>query len=77
MFAHLRHWWTAFAHRVGQIQTSILLAIAYVLVIGPTALLLRVIGRRDLLDLHAKKTASFAHPKQAIPTDRERCERQF
>ncbi len=77
MFGYLKHGWMAFAHRLGQIQTGLLLALAYVLVIGPTAIFLRVIGRRDLLDLRATKTGSFAHQKRAIPTDRERCERQF
>ncbi|HEY2389507.1 MAG TPA: hypothetical protein VGK30_21335 [Candidatus Binatia bacterium] len=67
----------AFVHRLGQIQTGLLLALAYIFVIGPTALFLRVLGRRDLLDVRAKKATTFAYQKHAIPTDRERCERQF
>ena len=77
MLTHLKRGWMAFAHRLGLIQTAILLSLAYVLVIGPTSILLRVVGRRDLLELHGTKAASYAHPKRPIPTDRERCERQF
>jgi hypothetical protein len=77
VFTYLKRGWMAFAHRVGLIQTAILLSLAYVLVIGPTSIILRVLGRRDLLDLHRKRATSYAHPKRAIPTDRERCERQF
>jgi hypothetical protein len=77
MLAHLKRWWMRFAHRLGQIQTALILALVYVLVIGPTSLVLRGIGRRDLLELRTTNTSSFAHEKHAIPTDRERCERQF
>lgn len=77
MFTYLKRGWMAFAHRVGVIQTAILLSLAYVLVIGPTSIILRAFGRQDLLELHRTRATSYAHTKRAIPTDRERCERQF
>ena len=77
MLAALKHGWMAFAHRLGQIQTSILLFLVYVLVIGPTSLILRVFARRDLLEIRRYEGSSFAHAKKQVPTDRERCEHQF
>jgi hypothetical protein len=69
--------WMAFALTLGKIQTAILLTLVYVIAVGPIAVMLRGIGRRDLLDLRGSHQASFAHTKQQIPTDPERCERQF
>jgi len=72
-----RRGWMRFAHRLGQIQTAILLFLVYALVIGPLAVMLRVFGRRDLLEMRRSARPSFAHPKRQIPTDPERCQRQF
>jgi hypothetical protein len=36
-----------------------------------------VLGRRDLLGTRCVAATSFAQPKPKVPTDRERCERQF
>ena len=78
IFAALKRAWMAFAHALGQLQTGILLSLIYVLALGPMAFVLRVLGRRDLLELRRPSTnASFAHLKTQVPTDRERCERQF
>jgi hypothetical protein len=41
------------------------------------ALLLRLVGRGDLLALRETKAQSFAQPKQMVPTDVERWTRQF
>jgi hypothetical protein len=67
----------AFVLRLGRIQTAIILFIIYFLVIGPVSVLMRVVGRRDLLELHAPKRSSFGQAKTQVPTDPERCERQF
>jgi hypothetical protein len=69
--------WMAFAHRLGQIQTGIILFLVYVLIIGPLSLLLRLFGRGDLLEMRRPPGVSFAHEKEQIPSDAERCERQF
>ena len=75
--ARLWSGWVAIAHRLGEAQTVVLLSLVYATVVGPMALLLRLFGRGDLLELRRPRTGSFALPKRAIPTDRERCERQF
>jgi hypothetical protein len=73
----LKRGWMAFAHRLGQIQTAIILFLVYVLLIGPLAILLRLSGRGDLLEMRRRRATSFAHQKEQIPGDAERCERQF
>jgi hypothetical protein len=42
--------WKAYAHRAATYQSSVLLTLVYVLVLGPTALIARLFGAR-LLDL--------------------------
>ena len=76
-FAKLGAGWLRIARAMGETQTFVLLSLLYGLVIGPMALLLRAFGRGDLLELRARDRASFAVPKQMVPTDSERCERQF
>ena len=75
--ARLKSGWLGIAQRLGAVQTVVLLTLVYVAVLGPLALLLRVAGRADLLALRGPAGESFALPKQQVPTDRERCERQF
>ena len=77
VFATLKRGWMTFAHRLGQVQTAILLFLIYTLVLGPLAFILRVFGRQDLLELRRSARTSFAHRKEQVPTDPARCERQF
>ena len=44
---------------------------------APLWLFVCLLGRRDLLGTRRVPAASFAVDKARIPTDRERCERQF
>ena len=69
--------WMHFVNVLGQVQTTLILSLIYGLILGPMALLLRLFRRGDLLALRATGGASFAHPKQMVPTDVERCARQF
>jgi hypothetical protein len=69
--------WMAFVERLGRFQTALVLFLTYTLVLGPISMLIRGIGRQDLLELKRTEGSSFAHAKKAVPTDRERCERQF
>jgi hypothetical protein len=69
--------WMAFVVRLGTIQTTIVLFVIYAFVLGPVSLVMRAIARRDLLELRRPSSSTFAHPKRQIPTDPERCERQF
>ena len=66
-----------FVDALGRVQTTLLLSLVYVLMIGPLWLCVRVLGRRDLLGTRRVAAASFAAEKAKVPTDRERCERQF
>ena len=69
--------WMHFVHVLGEVQTTLILTLIYVVILAPLALCLRLFGRGDLLELRARETASFARPKQMVPTDVERCARQF
>jgi hypothetical protein len=69
--------WMRFVDVLGQVQTTLILTLIYVFVLGPMVLVLRLAGRGDLLAMRGGKAQSFAHPKQMVPTDVERCSRQF
>lgn len=73
----LKRGWMAFALRLGKIQTAIVLFVVYAFVLGPLSLVMRGIVRRDLLEMRHRPRPSFAHSKKQVPTDPERCERQF
>ncbi len=75
-FRLIRRSWMAFAHVVGVVQNFILLTLLYFLLFGPIALCLRLLGH-DLLGLRRDDRASLYFPKDHVPTDLERCERQF
>lgn len=77
MLARLKRGWMVFADRLGKVQTAIILFLTYALVLGPISFLLRVVGRQDLLEIKRTGQTTFGHAKKAVPTDRERCERQF
>jgi hypothetical protein len=75
-FRLIRRSWMAFAHVVGVVQNFILLTLLYFLILGPIALCLRLLGR-DLLALRGDDRATSYCPKDHVPADLERCERQF
>ena len=54
LWSRLYSWWMAFARVLGHINTVILLTIMYILIIGPSWIVLRVL-RKDPL---RRKTAS-------------------
>jgi len=69
--------WMHFVDVLGQVQTTLILTLIYVVILAPLALCLRLFGRGDLLELRTRAATSFARPKQMVPTDVERCARQF
>ncbi|TFG92635.1 MAG: hypothetical protein E4H11_09210 [Myxococcales bacterium] len=75
--ARLKSGWMRIAQRLGEVQTVVILTLVYTMVIAPMALLLRLVGCADLLEMRQARGDGFALPKQQVPTDRERCERQF
>jgi hypothetical protein len=50
--------WTAFFQKIGSFWTAVILALVYVLSVGPVSLVLRLRGR-DLLDRSLEAEASF------------------
>ena len=73
----IRRGWMRFVEALGHAQTTLLLSIVYALLIGPLWLLLCAIGRSDLLGVRRRTADTFSAEKPPVPTDRERCERQF
>ena len=69
--------WMHFVDVLGQVQTTLILTLIYSAVLGPVAVCLRLTRRGDLLELRARRAESFAQRKQMVPTDVERCARQF
>ena len=66
-----------FVNALGRVQTTLLLSLVYILGVGPLWLCVCFLGRRDLLGTRRGAAPSFAAQKAKVPTDRERCERQF
>jgi hypothetical protein len=50
-WAFLWQFWKDYAERIAHFQTAVLLAIIYLLIAGPTALLARLVGHRFLPQL--------------------------
>lgn len=69
-------YWMKFARILGIINTNILLTVFYILIIGPTALLIKLFGK-DLLDRKAEDRNSFWYKKEHAGPDLERSKRQF
>jgi hypothetical protein len=65
-----------FAKKIAIIPTTIILSFLYYVVIGIIALINFIVGK-DLLDKKLKTSPSFWRDKELIPTDFERCKRQF
>jgi hypothetical protein len=69
-------YWMKFARALGKANAFVLLTIVYVLLIGPAALVLKILGR-DLLDRKAGKEPSFWYNKLVEEMNLERSKRQF
>lgn len=68
----LKAYWMAFALRLGDVQTQIILALMYVLVFGLSNLVLRV-ARKDLLGKRTIKPSYWiAHERQPETLERYR-----
>jgi hypothetical protein len=50
--------WKAYAHRAASYQSSVLLTLVYLVILGPAALLARLFGAR-LLDLEARPGSTW------------------
>ena len=63
--------WTGFFQAIGKVWTAVLLAIVYVLSIGPIGLVMRLRGH-DLLDRGLAAEPSFWRPHEPSPLGTER-----
>jgi hypothetical protein len=66
--------WTAFFQAIGKVWTAVLLAIVYVLSVGPIGLVMRLAGR-DPLDRGLAPEPSFWRAHEANPLGPERAAR--
>ena len=68
--------WMAFARILGRINTMLLLTIAYVVIIGPVAIVFRIL-RTDLLDRRSEDRSSYWYDREHEDRSLERSSRQF
>ena len=69
-------YWMIFAKKLSIIPTTIILFIIYFGCISVISII-HFILRKDLLDRSLADKPTFWHDKELIPTDFERCKRQF
>lgn len=69
-------YWMIFAKKLSIIPTTIILFIIYFGAIGALSLINFILGK-DLLDKKSFAGATYWQDKEHIPTDPERCKRQF
>ena len=69
-------YWMKFARALGKANAFVLLTLVYVVVIGPAAIVLKIL-RRDLLDRKAEPGSTHWYQKEQEETTLERSERQF
>ncbi|MEX1138988.1 MAG: SxtJ family membrane protein [Bacteroidota bacterium] len=69
--------WMAFARFLGIVNTTILLTLVYILLIGPLSLVMRAFGS-DLLDKRMKApSGSFWRKKAPLKHTLDECRHQF
>jgi hypothetical protein len=76
IWSRLFGWWMAFARVLGHVNTILLLTIMYVLIIGPSWVVLRLL-RKDPLRRKAKETGSFWIEKEPLRHSLEETRHQF
>ncbi|MCI0707147.1 MAG: SxtJ family membrane protein [Ignavibacteriae bacterium] len=72
----LYRWWMKFAYVLAIVNTTILLTLVYILLIGPFSLVTRLFGK-DLLKHRLLKSGSFWMPKEPVQNSLEESRRQF
>ena len=72
----LYDWWMKFARLLGKVNTVVLLTLVYVVVVGPVALVFRVLGK-DLLDRRTEKGESYWYERETDDQTMNRSKRQF
>lgn len=72
----LYSYWMKFARLLGKVNTTLLLTLSYVLILGPVAMVLKLFGK-DLLDRKAEHRASYWYDKPKEPITQEQSKHQF
>ncbi len=68
--------WMAFARVLGRVNTMVLLTVFYFAILGPVALILRIL-RKDLLDRWFEDRSSYWYDREQEEHSLERRSRQF
>jgi hypothetical protein len=68
--------WMGFARVLAIVNTTLILSIVYILLIGPTWLVMKL-RRKDLLDRRVDTNPTFWKPKEPIGHTIEKSRRQF
>lgn len=76
LWKSIKSGWMAFAHRLGRINTAILLSIVYFATLGPISLGVRVF-MGDILRLKSSEGESYAVPIENVTVTMERAHKQF
>lgn len=72
----LYNWWMKFAHVLAIVNTTVLLTVVYVVLIGPMSLVVWIL-RKDLLRHRSEGLPSFWQPKEHTSTTLEESRHQF
>ncbi len=76
VFRFLFRKWKQLAHALGVVNTHVLLFVAYWLVFGPAALVLRLLGK-DYLRLRERSANTYWLPREPDPEDLDRARYPF
>ncbi|MBI2619562.1 MAG: hypothetical protein HYW57_05725 [Ignavibacteriales bacterium] len=68
--------WMAFARLLAIVNTTVVLTLVYFLLIGPSWLIMRLLGK-DLLDRRLGDTQSYWRMKDPLHHTMDECRRQF
>lgn len=72
----LAEYWLRFARMLGKANAIVFLTVVYFLIIGPGAMLLKLL-RKDLLDRKAEERESYWYDKIPFDQDLEKSKHQF
>ena len=68
--------WMTFAHILAVVNTTVILTLVYVLLIGPMSIVVRILGK-DLMRHRISRTGSFWKPKEPVAHTLDQARHQF
>jgi hypothetical protein len=69
-------YWMKVARMLGKVNAFVLLTLVYVVIIGPAAIVLKIL-RKDLLDRKAERASTYWNSKEQEEMKLERSKQQF